>query len=234
MRRFLVVLSVILCAVGRGYAWLGPPDGAVDRPAEAQIQTDGPSEQAASDRPDDAQPLVSMATMDGQVWTDTLLFSSEQTATIRTDRGDITLVLFDKIAPATVDSFVSLVHKGFYDGLTFHRVVPGFVVQGGCPLGDGRGGPGYQLKAEFGPLKHVTGTVAMARSKHPDSAGSQFYICLAPTPHLDGQYTIFGQVLQGLDVVQRILKGDVMRTVTMTPQPGQSADPAHDGPEDRQ
>lgn len=233
MRFPVLVLSVVFCASGRGYAWLGPLDGAPGRPAEAQIQVDGPSEQAAPERPD-LRPLVSMATMDGQVWTDTLLFSSAQTATIRTDRGDITFVLLDKIAPATVDSFVSLAHKGFYDGLTFHRVVPGFVVQGGCPLGNGRGGPGYRLKAEFGKLKHVTGTVAMARSKDPDSAGSQFYICLAPTPHLDGQYTIFGQVLEGMGVVQRIRKGDVMRKVTVSVQADRADGPAHDGPEGRQ
>jgi peptidylprolyl isomerase/peptidyl-prolyl cis-trans isomerase B (cyclophilin B) len=129
--------------------------------------------------------------------------------------GRIVMEFYPKDAPNTVDNFIKLAKKGFYDGLTFHRVVPGFVVQGGDPLGNGRGGPGYTIKAEFNSRKHLTGTLAMARSTDPDSAGSQFYICLEPQPGLDGQYTVFGQVIEGMDLVKGIAKGDVMKKVTI-------------------
>jgi peptidylprolyl isomerase/peptidyl-prolyl cis-trans isomerase B (cyclophilin B) len=127
--------------------------------------------------------------------------------------GEIRIELYPEDAPKTVESFVTLSKKGFYDGLKFHRIVPGFVAQGGDPKGDGTGGPGYTLKAEFNKRKHVRGTVAMARSQSPDSAGSQFYICFAPAPHLDNNYTVFGQVTSGMEVVDRIQQGDKMRTV---------------------
>jgi peptidyl-prolyl cis-trans isomerase B (cyclophilin B) len=127
--------------------------------------------------------------------------------------GEIRIELFPEDAPKTVESFIALSRKGFYNGLTFHRVEPGFVVQGGDPKGNGTGGPGYTLKAEFTKRKHVRGTVAMARSQHPDSAGSQFYICFAPAPFLDGNYTVFGQVLNGMEVVDRIRVGDKMKTI---------------------
>jgi len=127
--------------------------------------------------------------------------------------GEIRIELFPEDAPKTVESFVTLAKKGFYDGLTFHRVVPGFVVQGGDPKGDGTGGPGYTIKAEFNKRKHVRGTVAMARAQHPDSAGSQFYITFGPQPHLDGQYTVFGQVVAGMEHVDGIGVGDRMRSV---------------------
>jgi len=136
------------------------------------------------------------------------------TAVIVTEKGgEIRIELFPEDAPKTVESFVNLSKKGFYNGLTFHRVEPGFVVQGGDPKGDGTGGPGYTLKAEFNKRKHVRGTLAMARSAHPDSAGSQFYICFAPASHLDGQYTVFGQVVKGMEVVDQIKRGDKMKTV---------------------
>lgn len=133
--------------------------------------------------------------------------------------GEIRIELFPEDAPKTVESFLGLSKKGFYDGLTFHRVVPGFVAQGGDPKGDGTGGPGYTLKAEFNKRKHVRGTMAMARAQHPDSAGSQFYICFAPTPHLDGQYTVFGQVVGGMEVVDRIRVGDRMKTIRVEEAP---------------
>jgi peptidyl-prolyl cis-trans isomerase B (cyclophilin B) len=136
------------------------------------------------------------------------------TAVITMEKGgEIQIELYPEDAPKTVESFVTLSKKGFYDGLAFHRVVPGFVAQGGDPKGDGTGGPGYTLKAEFNKRKHVRGTVAMARSQSPDSAGSQFYICFAPAPHLDNNYTIFGQVTSGMDVVDRIKAGDKMKSV---------------------
>jgi peptidylprolyl isomerase/peptidyl-prolyl cis-trans isomerase B (cyclophilin B) len=127
--------------------------------------------------------------------------------------GEICVELFPEDAPRTVENWVGLARKGFYDGLSFHRVVPGFVVQGGDPRGNGTGGPGYTIKAEFNRQKHVRGTVAMARSQDPDSAGCQFYICFAPQPHLDGQYTVFGRVVAGMEHVDGIRPGDRMRSV---------------------
>ena len=139
-----------------------------------------------------------------------------QSAVITLENGnEIRIELFPQDAPGTVENFVTLAKKGFYNGLTFHRVVPDFVVQGGCPKGDGTGGPGYQIKAEFNKQKHVRGTVAMARSQHPDSAGSQFYITYGPTPHLDGNYTVFGKVVSGMEHVDRIKQGDRMKTVAI-------------------
>ena len=140
----------------------------------------------------------------------------KQTATIVLDKGgEIRLEFYPVDAPKTVENFVTLAKKGFYDGLSFHRVVSDFVVQGGCPQGTGTGGPGYTLKAEFNKQKHVRGTLAMARSQHPDSAGSQFYICYGPTPHLDGNYTVFGRVVSGMEHVDRIRQGDRMKSVTI-------------------
>jgi peptidyl-prolyl cis-trans isomerase B (cyclophilin B) len=133
--------------------------------------------------------------------------------------GEVRIELYSEDAPKTVESFVTLAKKGFYNGLTFHRVVPGFVAQGGDPKGDGTGGPGYSLKAEFNKRKHARGTVAMARSQHPDSAGSQFYICFQPAPHLDGNYTVFGQVVKGMEVVDQIKVGDKMKTIRVEESP---------------
>ena len=129
--------------------------------------------------------------------------------------GEIRLEFFPEDAPKTVENFVTLAKKGFYNGLNFHRVVPDFVVQGGCPKGNGTGGPGYNVKAEFNKQKHVRGTLAMARSQDPDSAGSQFYICYGNTPHLDGQYTVFGKIVSGMELVDRIKQGDKMTSVTI-------------------
>ena len=141
----------------------------------------------------------------------------KQTGVIALEKGgEIRLEFFPEDAPKTVENFVTLAKKGFYNGLNFHRVVPDFVVQGGCPKGNGTGGPGYTVKAEFNKQKHVRGTLAMARSQHPDSAGSQFYICYGTTPHLDGQYTIFGRVVSGMELVDRIKQGDKMTSVTIT------------------
>ncbi len=143
-----------------------------------------------------------------------------QKAIIETDKGRMTILLYPEVAPETVKNFVALAQKGFYDGLTFHRVVPGFVIQGGDPQGNGSGGPGYNIKAEFNSRKHIRGTVAMARSTEPDSAGSQFYICLTPQPSLDGNYTVFGQVVEGMEVIDNIVIGDSMKRVYLeTKQP---------------
>ena len=145
-------------------------------------------------------------------------------AILDTDRGTIVIEFYPAVAPKTVENFETLTKKGFYNGLTFHRVVPGFVVQGGDPKGDGSGGPGYDLPAEISPVeKHLRGSVATARlgdAVNPDrkSSGSQFYICLAAQPSLDGQYTIFGGVVEGMDVVDKIQVGDHIKKVTLASQ----------------
>ena len=146
--------------------------------------------------------------------------SKTYVATISTAKGDIVVQLDASAAPLTVNNFVFLARQGFYDGLTFHRVEPGFVIQGGDPLGTGGGGPGYTVPAEI-QLPHVEGAIAMARKAdqvNPTraSSGSQFYITLAPTPFLDGGYTAFGHVTEGMDVVQSIAVGDVIEKITIT------------------
>jgi len=134
-------------------------------------------------------------------------------ARITTTHGDIVFEFFADDAPRHCAAFIKLARSGFYDGLTFHRVEPRFVVQGGDPTGDGTGGPGYKLKAEFNARPHLRGAVAMARASDPNSAGSQFYICLGDARFLDGQYTVFGQVKSGLEALDAIRKGDVMQSV---------------------
>ena len=122
--------------------------------------------------------------------------------------------LYPEVAPNTVNNFISLVKKGFYNGLTFHRVIYGFMIQGGCPKGTGTGGPGYGIKGEFAgngfknDLAHDEGVLSMARAMHPDSAGSQFFIMHKKAPHLDGQYAAFGKVIEGMDVVNEIAECD--------------------------
>ncbi len=124
--------------------------------------------------------------------------------------GVIKLELYPEVAPITVANFEKLVKQGFYDGLIFHRVIRGFMIQGGCPQGTGTGGPGWHIKGEFAmngvknDLKHTRGVISMARSQHPDSAGSQFFIMHEDAPHLDGQYAAFGKVVEGMDVVDAI------------------------------
>jgi cyclophilin family peptidyl-prolyl cis-trans isomerase/predicted GIY-YIG superfamily endonuclease len=134
---------------------------------------------------------------------------------ISTDKGDIVFTFFPDDAPQHAAAFVKLADNGFYDGLKFHRVEPGFVVQGGDPSGNGTGGPGYRLKAEFNERPHVRGTVAMARAASPDSAGSQFYICLDDARFLDRQYTVFGQMTDGFEALDAIRVGDTMNKVTV-------------------
>ena len=140
--------------------------------------------------------------------------------------------LYPEIAPNTVRNFIDLINRGFYDGLIFHRVIPGFMIQGGCPEGLGIGGPGYSIKGEFSrngfgnDLKHTKGVLSMARAMHPDSAGSQFFIMVENAPHLDGQYAAFGKLVEGLDVATKIVSAkrdrsdkpyedQVMKTVTV-------------------
>ena len=163
-----------------------------------------PPDQA--DKEEKAKPMSETPKAEAKIFTE---------AVIQTEKGEIVFKFYPEDAPDAVANFIKLAQKGFYDGLTFHRVAPNFVVQGGCPKGDGSGGPGYAIKAEFNRQKHLVGTVAMARAQDPDSAGSQFYICLNRSPHLDEQYTVFGQVTTGMDVVQTIKIGDVMKKITV-------------------
>ena len=146
--------------------------------------------------------------------------------------GQIKLELDSAAAPKTVENFLKLVKEGFYDGLGFHRIIPGFMIQGGCPLGTGTGGPGYSIVGEFAnnghpnPIKHTRGVISMARSMDPNSAGSQFFIMHQDAPHLDGAYAAFGKVIEGQEVVNKIaetatdysdrpLEDQVMKTVTV-------------------
>ena len=135
-------------------------------------------------------------------------------AIIETDKGNIELTLFDKEAPNTVANFEKLVNDGFYNGLTFHRVLPNFVIQGGCPKGNGTGGPGYTIKCEINEHKYGTGAISMAHAGK-DTGGSQFFITHSPQPHLDGVHTVFGKVVKGMDVVNKIQANDVMNKVTV-------------------
>lgn len=152
--------------------------------------------------------------------------------TIETNNGTIQAELYPEVAPNTVNNFISLVKKGFYNGTIFHRVIPGFMIQGGDPEGTGMGGPGYGIKGEFAinrfpnDLKHSRGVLSMARSMNPDSAGSQFFIMVADAPHLDGQYAAFGKVISGMEEADRIVNAardysdrpredQIMKTVTV-------------------
>jgi peptidyl-prolyl cis-trans isomerase B (cyclophilin B) len=134
-------------------------------------------------------------------------------ATMKTSKGTIHLDLFDKDAPNTVKNFVTLAKKGFYDGLTFHRVIKGFMIQGGCPEGTGTGGPGYAIKCEINKQKHLPGTLSMAHAGK-DTGGSQFFITHTSTPHLDGVHTVFGRTAD-MEVVNKIERGDKILSVTI-------------------
>ena len=161
-----------------------PEDAAAEEPAETETE-----ETAAEAEPTGGNPIVTIQMK---------------------DLGTITVELYPDVAPNTVANFVTLVQSGFYDGLTFHRVIPGFMIQGGDPLGTGMGNPGYSIKGEFtangfqNDLKHTRGVISMARSQLPDSAGSQFFIMHADYPSLNGQYASFGKVTDGMDVVYAI------------------------------
>lgn len=136
---------------------------------------------------------------------------------IETEKGEVLIELYPDSAPNTVANFKALVGKGYYDGLIFHRVIAGFMAQGGDPKGTGTGGPGYKVKAEFNDVKHERGILSMARASDPDSAGSQFFICFDAHPHLDRQYTVFGKVTEGMDVVDNIVVGTGISKVSILP-----------------
>jgi peptidyl-prolyl cis-trans isomerase B (cyclophilin B) len=169
----------------------------------------------------DGQPVKTLADFpDGQD-------GANVEAVIKTAKGDILVRFFPDVAPVTVASFLHLARSGFYNGLRFHRVEPGFVIQGGDPKSKdpnapdvGTGGPGYYLPAEFNNRPHKTGTLSMARSQMPTSGGSQFFICLGDQPSLDGQYTVFGETVSGMEVVQSIVPGDLINEIVIRPKSG--------------
>ncbi len=138
-----------------------------------------------------------------------------KTAKIETAHGTMVLELFEKDAPGTVANFEKLVSEGFYDGLTFHRVIPNFMIQGGCPNGTGSGGPGYKIPCEINSNKHLRGSLSMAHAG-PNTGGSQFFVCHAPQPHLDGVHTVFGRVTEGVEIVDKVRGGDKMTKVTVS------------------
>lgn len=139
---------------------------------------------------------------------------AEYAVSMETDKGDIQLTLYPQHAPRTVNNFVFLADEGYYDGITFHRVIDNFMIQGGDPTGTGRGGPGYTFEDEFegNPLKHERGVISMANAG-PNTNGSQFFITHSPQPHLNGKHTVFGEVIEGQDVVDQIQQGDAIRSV---------------------
>jgi len=141
--------------------------------------------------------------------------SKTYVATFVTEKGDVVCELFAADVPQTVNNFVFLAQEGFYDGVTFHRVIPGFMAQGGDPTGTGRGGPGYSFEDEFSSHKHGTGALSMANAG-PDTNGSQFFITYAPQPHLDGKHSVFGQLTEGMDVLSKIENGDVIKTIDIS------------------
>lgn len=205
------VVLLTLALVASFFALQGCSAGSTDKQDAKTTETTP----APADTPAAADP------QEDELYTATYKPNGKEIAVIQTDKGPIKFEFYAEDAPNTVAAFIELAQKGFYDGTKFHRVEPNFVIQGGDPLSKtddpmvGTGGPGYSLKAEFNARQHLDGTVSMARSQSPDSAGSQFYICLGPQPFLDGQYTVFGQVTEGMDIVRTIAVGDVMNSVTI-------------------
>jgi cyclophilin family peptidyl-prolyl cis-trans isomerase len=194
----------------------------------SQVQSSSPAQPPvvtqpkAEDRPLAKVPAAQRANFWKSAPPMTIDVKKSYIAAITTSKGNIVVTLDASAAPQTVNNFVFLANQGFFDGLTFHRVVPGFVIQGGDPLGSGTGGPGYTIPAEI-KLPHVEGAIAMARlgdQQNPQraSSGSQFYITLAPTPQLDGAYTAFGKVTSGMDIVKKIAVGDVIQKIEISVQ----------------
>ena len=149
-----------------------------------------------------AQPEISIDT------------SKKYTATIETEKGNLILELFSKDVPVTVNNFIFLARDGFYNSITFHRVIHGFMAQGGDPTSTGSGGPGYKFADEFTEHKHETGTLSMANAG-PNTNGSQFFITYAPQPHLDGRHSVFGKLVKGMEVLENIRQGDIIKRITI-------------------
>lgn len=208
------ILAVIAACGQSQQPKVAAPSNQVQQPTAAQPKAD--------DRPLAKVPAAQRANTWKSAPPMTIDPKKNYVATLTTSKGIIVVALDASAAPQTVNNFVFLANQGFYDGLTFHRVVPDFVIQGGDPLGTGTGGPGYTVPAEI-KLPHIEGAIAMARlgdQQNPQraSSGSQFYITLAPTPNLDGAYTAFGHVTSGMDVVKKIQIGDVIQKIVISGQ----------------
>lgn len=224
----LCVAAVLACVVALA-GCSSPSSGAVPPPtgdAASQLRASGQASENGSGGAGAASAdQQAQDSSGGTLHTSTYKPNGKEIAVVKTNKGTFEFSFFPKDAPNTVATFIELSLKGFYDGILFHRVVPNFVVQAGDPQTKdpnadpqafGTGGPGFNLKAEFNKRKHLEGTVAMAHNAvDPNSAGSQFYVCLSPQPRLDGQYTVFGQVTKGMDVVKKIQIGDKIESITI-------------------
>jgi peptidyl-prolyl cis-trans isomerase B (cyclophilin B) len=169
-----------------------------------------PPERGGRDETSTGRSIIAMRDAVKKEW-DNVVFEKdgkkiEYRLTLETDEGKIIIEFLPDVAPNHVRSMICLAKAGYYDGLIFHRCIPGFMIQGGCPYGQGMGGPGYQLKEEFNDTMHERGVLSAARSQSPDSAGSQFFLCHKKAPHLDRNYTAFGKVVEGLDVIDKIVE----------------------------
>jgi len=208
-----VLLAALVFGIGCSKQQEVPPDASK---AEMMKTEEAVAKPAAEEEKVAEEPVAKAAATDT---TAKKIDAHDVVAVITMEKGgEIVIEFYPDDAPKTVDNFITLTNKGFYNGLNFHRVIADFVAQGGCPKGDGTGDAGYNIPAEFNKRKHETGTVAMARSQDPNSASCQFYICLAPQQHLDNKYTVFGQTIKGMDVVKGINIGDVMKSVRIAPK----------------
>lgn len=202
-KKYLWVVLAAIVVVTLGVIFVLKNNGNQEQAGSATTENQAP---VAAETPGTGQPDAKPADPSA---------GGDNTMIIETTYGNVEIELFPGDAPKTVARMKELAKQGFFNGLAFHRVVPGFVVQGGDPRGDGTGGSGQNLPAEFNSRQHVEGTVAMARAADINSADSQFYISLGRHPHLDGQYTVFGQVKSGMDAVNKIKQGDKMLKVTV-------------------
>lgn len=227
--RIWVTLAVLVVLLGAMLALMSlsnrpkpPPDvpleGRLAAPVPEAINEVGPPENAPA--PENAAPTETSAAPGkglkvisaSQKEKDLIANAKGSVVKLETDKGDIYLDLYDDKTPVTVGSFLDLVGKGFYNGLTFHRVIANFMIQGGDPSGDGSGGPGFTIPDEADKrLKHQRGSLSMAKTAQPNTGGSQFFICHTPQPHLDGIHTVFGECIQGMDVVDKIAVGDKIK-----------------------
>ncbi len=192
-----------LCALALGLTLFGGADANSHGIEESKSETGGEKTMSNKTKQWDSPPEMKVEA------------SGVYVVEIKTNKGDLTLELYPEYAPKTVNNFVFLSNEGFYDGVTFHRVIPDFVIQGGDPSGTGSGGPGYRFEDETAgnPLVHAAGMISMANSG-PDTNGSQFFITHSPQPHLNGRHTVFGKVVEGMETVNMIRQGDVMEKVS--------------------
>ena len=191
---------------------------ACDTTSPAEELTEVPTEEPAEDPTEEPteEPAEEPKTMTYSAPPEMQIDTTKTyVATFDTEKGTLVCELFAADAPVTVNSFVFLAQEGYYDGVTFHRVIPGFMAQGGDPTGTGGGGPGYKFEDEFSSRKHGTGALSMANAG-PGTNGSQFFITYEPQPHLDGKHSVFGQLTEGMDVLKKLENGDVIKTMTIT------------------